>query len=102
LTQLRTGHIPLQGHLHKIKKTDSPTCPCCKQHPKTTFHYLFQCRAHRRPREILRQKVGRKNWNVGALLTEKNTLRHLFAYVDDTKRFYHILGNLPTLPEDQD
>ncbi|KAJ3824804.1 hypothetical protein F5880DRAFT_1446551, partial [Lentinula raphanica] len=87
LTQLRTGHAPLQAHLSKIKKVDTPTCPCCKQHPETVFHYLIQCSAHRTARNRLRRKVGPRNMNPAALLTEKDLLKHLFRYVDETKRF---------------
>jgi hypothetical protein len=29
LIQLRTGHVPLAKHLHKIQKADSPICPHC-------------------------------------------------------------------------
>ncbi|KAJ3836538.1 hypothetical protein F5878DRAFT_512710, partial [Lentinula raphanica] len=91
---LRTGHAPLQAHLFRIKKVDSPTCPCCRQHPETVFHYLFQCNAHRTHRNRLRRKVGQRNMNPASLLTEKDLLKHLFRYVDETKRLHHILGDL--------
>ncbi|KAJ3763915.1 hypothetical protein EV360DRAFT_11659, partial [Lentinula raphanica] len=91
---LRTGHAPLQAHLFRIKRVDIPTCPCCKQHPETVFHYLIQCSAHHAHRNQLRRKVGRRNMNLTALLTEKDLLKYLFRYVDETKRFYHILGDL--------
>jgi ribonuclease HI len=42
LTQLRTGHVPLQKHLHSITKAESNTCPCCRRAPETVFHYLMQ------------------------------------------------------------
>lgn len=29
LMQLRTGHAPLNKHLHRIKSADSPLCPAC-------------------------------------------------------------------------
>ncbi|KAF7363687.1 RNA-directed DNA polymerase from transposon X-element [Mycena sanguinolenta] len=31
LLQLRSGHVPLAKHLHRIQKADSPICPCCRQ-----------------------------------------------------------------------
>lgn len=101
LTQLRTGHAPLQQHLHRIKQVDSPTCPCCKRYPETVFHYLMECRAHRTPRAQLRQRVRGRDWNIKALLTEAWTLKYLFIYVNDTGRFHHIVGNLPLWGEDE-
>ncbi|KAJ3925073.1 MAG: hypothetical protein NXY57DRAFT_873969, partial [Lentinula lateritia] len=87
LTQLRTGHIPLQKHLHRIHQADTPICPCCKQQPETVFHYLFQCPAHRRARDHFRIRIPRTQWNMSSLLTCRSTLPQLFRYVDDTKRF---------------
>ncbi|KAJ3925609.1 MAG: hypothetical protein NXY57DRAFT_906865, partial [Lentinula lateritia] len=43
LTQLCTGHIPLQKHLDCIGKADSPMCPCCKRADETITHFLFSC-----------------------------------------------------------
>ncbi|KAJ7243897.1 hypothetical protein B0H12DRAFT_1022753, partial [Mycena haematopus] len=40
LFQLRSHHAPLASHLHRLKKTPSPICPCCQQHPETVEHYL--------------------------------------------------------------
>jgi ribonuclease HI len=37
LVQLRTGHTPLQSHLHKIQRAPSPTCPACKRADETVF-----------------------------------------------------------------
>lgn len=95
LTQLRTGHIPLQKHLHRIKKVESPYCPCCKRDAlETVFHYMMKCPAHRVPRERFRRRVAAKNWNIAALLTGWETLKHLFHFIGDTGIF-HIVGVLP-------
>lgn len=102
LTQLRTGHIPLQRHLHRIKKTDSDTCPCCKRHPETVFHYLMECPAHSTSRARLRRKLAADRWNVRALMTKPELLKHLFQFVDDTKRFHHIMGDLPSWKGEDD
>jgi RNase H len=45
LTQLRTGHIPLNKHLHTIHKTNTSLCPqdsCCNA-TEDIHHYLFTC-----------------------------------------------------------
>ncbi|KAJ3878611.1 hypothetical protein F5051DRAFT_292525, partial [Lentinula edodes] len=87
LTQLRTGHIPLQRHLHRIGKADSATCPCCKHGNETVTHYLFECRAHRQARGRLQRKLANDRWSIGSLLSTKSSLPHLFRYINDTKRF---------------
>ncbi|KAJ3738057.1 hypothetical protein EV360DRAFT_90883 [Lentinula raphanica] len=40
-------------------------------------------------------KIGAMD--LGTLLTEKTTLKHLFRYVDSSNRFYHILEDLSEL-----
>lgn len=100
LTQLRTGHAPLQKHLNNIRKVNSPTCPCCKRHPETVYHYLMECPAHRAPRDRLRRNVGPRNFSYSSLLTTAETLPHLFWYVNDTGRFKYIVGDLPQWGDD--
>ncbi|KAF5392001.1 hypothetical protein D9757_003364 [Collybiopsis confluens] len=101
LTQLRTGHIPLYSHLHKIKCIETPICPCCERHVETVHHYLFQCIAHRNARDRLRSKVGRANMKARKLLTNASLLVYLFKFVNETRRFRHIVGDLPELQEEE-
>ena len=42
--QLRTGHIPLNGYLNRIKPQHSPACPLCNEPVETVEHLLFECR----------------------------------------------------------
>ena len=42
--QLRTGHIPLNGYLNRIKPQHSPACPLCNEPVETVQHLLFECR----------------------------------------------------------
>ena len=46
LIQLRTGHAPLNKHLHDIRCTDSPVCPACEDAHETVHHYLLTCPAY--------------------------------------------------------
>ncbi|KAJ7690991.1 hypothetical protein B0H17DRAFT_935466, partial [Mycena rosella] len=41
LFQLRTHHAPLAHHLHSLKKSPSPTCPCCGMIDEIVDHYLL-------------------------------------------------------------
>lgn len=95
LTQLRMGHIPLQRHLHRIRRTETDVCPCCKQCPETVFHYIMQCSTHRVPRARLRSHFSHRDWNIATLLTKTKAIGHLFRFINDTNRFHHIIGELP-------
>jgi hypothetical protein len=58
LTQLRTGHIPLQAYLHRIQVTDSATCPGCKRERETVMHFLMQCPSWAAQRRLLVAEAG--------------------------------------------
>ena len=43
-TQLRTGHIPLNRHLHRFKCSETPLCLQCPNNcVETVHHFLFNC-----------------------------------------------------------
>ena len=42
--QLRTGHIPLNSYLHRIKPLHPSACPLCDAPEETVEHLLFECR----------------------------------------------------------
>ena len=46
LVRLRTGHIALNQHLHRMGKADTPVCPCCRRADETVHHFLLHCPAH--------------------------------------------------------
>eukprot|EP00918_Siedleckia_nematoides_P067420 GHVU01146787.1.p1 GENE.GHVU01146787.1~~GHVU01146787.1.p1 ORF type:complete len:468 (+),score=28.56 GHVU01146787.1:74-1405(+) len=95
LVQLRTGHIPLQKHLHRIQRANSDICPCCKLHPETVFHYLMMCPVHKGPRASLRRNFSNRDWNLSSLLNRPESLEHLARYINTTGRFQHVMGDLP-------
>ena len=41
--RLRTGHIPLNSHLHRIKKNHPAQCPLCGSPNETVEHHLLHC-----------------------------------------------------------
>ena len=51
LTQLRTGHIPLAKHLHRINRLDSPICPACRANSESVTHFILHCPASRLTRQ---------------------------------------------------
>jgi len=41
--RLRTGHVPLNNHLHRIKKNHPAQCPLCGSPKETVEHHLLHC-----------------------------------------------------------
>jgi len=98
--QLRTGHIPLNKHLHRIKKSTTPECLQCGDNQiETVHHYLFDCPRYNRERHVLRQKLGRSTSSTSYLLSEKAAQQALFRYIDNTKRLHPVFGNIPIPPK---
>jgi len=51
LTQLQTGHVPLNSYLYRIKKSGTRRCESCWavgqiETVETVVHYLFECQAY--------------------------------------------------------
>jgi hypothetical protein len=100
LTQMRTGHVPLAKHLHRIGKADLPICPTCQQHKETIEHLLLHCPAHQDTRQALHSKVEGRNIVIAKLLTMPKTLRLLFRFVTATGCFHNTFGEVPTPQEE--
>ena len=75
--QLRTGHIPLNNYIHRIKPQHPSACPLCGEPEETVQHHLFNCR------ELfdLRSRFLPKPHNVNNVLygTTEN-LKQTFTY----------------------
>ena len=99
--QLRTAHAPLNKHLHKIGKAESPHCPHCPNRPETTLHFLLECPHYESPRAQLRRKLHRKARNISCLLAEGACIKHTLKYIHDTQRFQKTHGDLSPPPDNQ-
>lgn len=84
--RLRTGHLGLNKHLHRIRKVDSPSCKCGAPQ-ETVVHYLTVCPCYNRARHVLRNTLGQNAMHVPYLLSNKNARPHLMQFVTATKRF---------------
>jgi hypothetical protein len=73
LTQLRIGHIPLNGYLFRFKLVDSPRCPACGAAEETTHHFLITCRSYGHERWPIIQKLGRTPTLTDLLADQKHT-----------------------------
>lgn len=102
LVQLSTGHCPLNGHLHRMKQIDSPLCLHCGEH-ESVIHFLCHCPAFRRQRQTFIRAVGYRNFTLQKILTTRNYLPALMAFVAATNRFSTVFRHIPELsfPEKQ-
>ncbi|KAI0782617.1 hypothetical protein C8Q75DRAFT_727345, partial [Abortiporus biennis] len=94
LFQLRSGHIPLRYHLHRIGKAASPFCPACHLSTETVFHFLIRCSAYNQQRRILHRELGNPGRSVITLLSEPGATRPLFRFIHSTGRFTKTFSNL--------
>lgn len=95
LAQLRTGHCSLNKHLHRIAKSPTPTCPCCRQDDETVHHFLIACPAHQNARRELQRVGGLEARSVAQLMSKPKLLPLLFRFIARTGRFHSVFGDLP-------
>jgi hypothetical protein len=96
LTGLRTGHIALNAHLHRIKRTDTPHCPSCPNETENVKHLLLECPQYAHERQILRNKLGRQADEIPHLLSNKKATDALIAFVEATGRLKPTFGDVST------
>jgi ribonuclease HI len=95
LIQFRTGHIPLNVVLHRIKKADSPHCPHCGGNFKESiFHFLLACPHYATARRALQAKLGRKASEITFLIGKRAGIPHFIRFVSATKRLSATFGEV--------
>jgi hypothetical protein len=87
LVQLRTGHVGLNKHLHKIGKAESPLCPACQKTIQTDHHFLFRCPAYDGQRRKMERELKRGAKSMKTMLGGHKMMKHLFRYIHDTRKF---------------
>ncbi|KAF5388427.1 hypothetical protein D9615_000843 [Tricholomella constricta] len=102
LIQLRTGHAPLNQHLHRMKVVDEPKCPHCPTEDETIRHYLYQCREYRYARTDLITRLGRDAHVAAILYGTKRGIKSLLQYVEDTARVKNTFGDVTPSNIDDD
>jgi ribonuclease HI len=95
LIQLRTQHIALNHHLHRINKANSPDCQHCgSDTPETIQHFLLECPKYRYERQVLINKLGRDANSISYLTTVKKAVRPLLTFIHATKRLEKTFGSV--------
>lgn len=99
LTGLRTGHIALNAHLHRIKRADTAICPHCPTETETVKHFLLDCPHYARERQILRNTLGRDADEIPILLTDEDAVGAMLIFVEATKRLKQTFGDVTKKPK---
>ena len=100
-TQLRTGHIPLNKHLHRFKCCDTPLClQCANNCPETVHHFLFDCPKYAREQHELQIKLGQKALSIGHLVASKHTQQSLFNFINKTQQLKAVFGDILIPPKE--
>lgn len=103
LIQLRTGHAPLNEHLFRIKRSETPRCPACRGGGhETVFHYLLVCPHHSIHRRRYLHPLGREADLVTALLSNPKAIKPLMRYIAATGRFKGTHGDLSPPPDPEE
>ena len=90
LTQMRTGHIALNYHLHRINKIDTPICKMCDEEKEMVIHFLFRWPGFDRQREILAHETRFDYRSLQALLDHPKNIPAMLRYIAATNRFPNI------------
>lgn len=100
LIQLRTGHLPLNNVLHRIKKSDTPDCPHCEKGTRETpMHYLFFCPRYEPARRRIHAATQKEKNLFSFLLGNRTGIPLLLHYINETGRFRTTFGNVKPTPD---
>lgn len=87
ITQLRSGHAPLNAHLSRFKQLLDPVCDC-QEGIETTDHFLFICQNHDQPREKLEYAFHKHSIAMSKkILSDPSCFRLVADYCNSTWRF---------------
>ena len=81
--RLRTGHVPLNSHLNRIKKNHPAQCPLCGSPNETVAHHLLHCENLKDlRRDLLADQPSIRN----SLYGDPEQLRATCIYFDQASR----------------
>jgi ribonuclease HI len=99
--QLRVGHAPLNGYLHRFERVNSARCPACGAPRETTEHFLLRCPKYAHERWALLKHIKDSEPKVERILSNPKTIIPLVNYIDATERFKS-QGNNPNQGQGQE
>ena len=108
LLQIRSGHIPLNVHLLKLKCTNTDKCQACFSRQgtlparETITHFLFECPAYSYERHDLDEALGRHSRDLESILASRKRTRELLRFVSRTGRLKRSFGDLAQRVDDEE
>ena len=97
VTQLRIGHSPLNAHLHRINRSDTPLCPGCRTHRENTQHFVLECPAYADARWTMRTGLGRRSDGLYVIMSTEMGVDHLLRFINETGRLRNTIGDNPNM-----
>jgi len=94
ITQLRTGHIGLNRHLHKMGRADTPFCPHCPTSEETVDHFVIQCPKYDQFRGEMRQLGQREACTLATFIGQAKYFPLLLRYIQNTDRLTETFGKV--------
>lgn len=96
--QLRSGHCPLNGYLHRFNHHQTGKCDVCRA-PETVPHFLLYCRRFKIQRGMLRKRltddeVKVNPYSLKSLLNTPSTYPRLAQFILETGRFTYLKSYL--------
>jgi len=98
LFQLRAGRVPLNKHLHSMKRVDSPMYPKCHSREETVHYLLLMCPAYSRQRRIMDRHLVHGARSLKSLLAHRKAIPHMLNFVNSTRKLDTTFGetSVPT------
>jgi len=100
LLQLRSGHIPLNAHLYRLKCADTDTCQACSTRrgaspaKEMVTHFLFDCTEYQYECHDLDKLLGCHNRDLEHIMSKQKYIRALLKYIGRTKRLKRSFGTI--------
>ena len=93
LFQLRMGHIGLNHHLFRIRKSDTPVCPNCQSITvETVKHFLIDCPFYQQERHEMCLKLRRNADSLSFLLSSPIAVKPVLKFIHATGHFKSHIG----------
>ena len=92
MIQIRSGHIPLNNYLHKIRKSDTEICLACSDQEnglrcrETINHVIFECPAYDRERDTMIAKIKQQHFNLFDIMSNTDHMKILATFINSTGR----------------
>ncbi|KAG2051280.1 hypothetical protein BDR06DRAFT_890015, partial [Suillus hirtellus] len=92
--QLHIRYVPLNHHLYRINRSDTPDCSICHGTKETIRRYIFDCPQYRQEHHLLVNALRRDATSISYILASEKVIPHLSRFINSTGRFKPTFGEL--------